>query len=102
MNPRNKYPAFARLARQCSGGLTTGDDLTMSKLTTEQHVVLAFFDAHGAAAMRLARQRWVWADDIRNDPASGRSASSKIDAEEYRGGEMLRAWLAPIGKAVRQ
>ena len=72
----------------------------MSKLTTEQHVVLAFFDAHDAGAMRLAG-KWVWADDIRNDPALAISFI-KDRAEEYRGGEMLRAWLAPIGKAVRQ
>ena len=70
----------------------------MSRLTTEQQVVLAFF--HDAGAMRLAG-KWVWADDIRNDPALAvRFIEDR--AEEDRGGEMLRAWLAPIGKAVRQ
>jgi hypothetical protein len=39
----------------------------MSRLTTEQQVVLAFFDAHDAGAMRC-QGRWAWADDIRNDP----------------------------------
>ena len=69
----------------------------MSKLTTEQHVVLAFFDAHDAAAMRHAG-KWVWADDIRNNPALATSFI-KHQAEEYRD---MRAWLAPIGKVVRQ
>ena len=72
----------------------------MVKLTTEQLVVLAFLDAHDGAAMRLAG-KWVWADDIRNDPALAISFI-KHRAEEYRDGAMLRAWLAPIGKAVLQ
>ena len=72
----------------------------MTKLTTEQLVALAFFDAHGAAAMRCMG-RWVWADDIRNDPALAvRFIEDRT--EEDRGGGMLRAWLAPQGKAVRQ
>ena len=67
------------------------------KLTTEQRIVLAFFARHRAGAVRL---RWVWADDIRDDPALAiRFIQDR--AEEYRG-EMLRQWLAPIGKAVRQ
>ena len=36
-------------------------------MTTEQLVVLAFFDCHDAKAMRF-EGRWVWADDIRRDP----------------------------------
>jgi hypothetical protein len=36
-------------------------------MTTDQLVALAFLDSHAAAAMRC-RGRWVWADDIRNDP----------------------------------
>jgi hypothetical protein len=40
---------------------------TMAKLTTDQLVAIAFLDSHAAAAMRC-RGRWVWADDIRNDP----------------------------------
>jgi hypothetical protein len=72
----------------------------MSKLTTEQRVVLAFFDAHDASALRLAG-KWVWADDIRNDPALAISFI-KDRADGYRDSEMLRQWLAPRGKVVRQ
>ena len=72
----------------------------MSELTTEQHVVLAFFDAHGAAAMRLAG-KWIWADEIRRNPdLAVRFIADHVDG--YRNSEMLRAWLAPRGKAVQQ
>ena len=73
----------------------------MSKLTVEQQVVLAFFfDAHDAAAMRCM-ERWIWADEIRNNPdLAVRFVADHADG--YRGSEMLRAWLAPIGTAVRQ
>jgi len=70
------------------------------KLTAEQRVVLAFFACHRAGAMRL-HGRWVWADDIRRDPALAISFI-KNRAEDYRDCEMLRQWLAPRGKAVRQ
>ena len=71
----------------------------MSKLTTEQQVVLAFFDAHDAAMRCMGR--WVWAKEIRRDPDLA-AKFIKDQAEEYRGGEMLRQWLAPRGTAVRQ
>jgi hypothetical protein len=63
------------------------------KLTTEQQVVLAFFDAHHAGAMRC-QGRWLWANDIRNNPdLAVRFLKDRADA--YRDGELLRAWLAP-------
>ena len=72
----------------------------MSKLTTEQQVVLAFFDAHDVNAMRCMG-RWIWADEIRRNPdLAVRFIADHADG--YRNSEMLRAWLAPIGKAVRQ
>ena len=72
-----------------------------NKLTAAQLTVIAFFDCYDAAAMRLAG-RWVWADDIRNDPGLA-VRFIKDRAEGYRNSELLNAWLAPQPKdAVRQ
>jgi hypothetical protein len=69
-------------------------------MTTDQLVALAFLDSHAAAAMRC-RGRWVWADDIRNDP---KLASRFIQdwSDEQRDSEMLRVWLAEPTGQVQQ
>jgi hypothetical protein len=69
-------------------------------MTPKQLVALAFLDSHDAAAMRC-RGPWVWATDIRNDPELA-SRFIKDWSDEQRDSELLRAWLAPSGKAVRQ
>jgi hypothetical protein len=75
------------------------------KLTAEQRVVLAYYAAHDCGAMRF-RGRWVWADEVRSKPDLARRFIQDRDENDYRddrdNSEMLRVWLAPSGKAVRQ
>jgi hypothetical protein len=76
----------------------------VSKLTTEQRVVLAFFAAHRCGAMRF-RGRWLWAHEVRNDPAIAaafiKDRADDAYPESDRDTAMLRAWLAPQ-KGARQ
>jgi hypothetical protein len=65
----------------------------MPKLTTEQLVVLAFFDAHDAAAMR-SRGRWVWATQILHSPDLA-AQFLKDWRDDQRNEELLQAWIAP-------
>jgi hypothetical protein len=76
-------------------GRPTPERFAMSKLTTEQQVVLAFFDVHHAGAMRCqGRWAWAWADEIHSNPDLA-IRFLKDWADAYRDGEMLRAWFAP-------
>ena len=75
-----------------------------SELSAAQRVVLAFYAAHRCAAMRF-RGRWLWADEVRRDPAVAAAFIKDRADDPYpesdRNAAMLRAWLAPQ-KGVRQ
>jgi hypothetical protein len=85
--------------RESAGWQATTGGFAM-KLTTEQRVVLAFFDAHYAGAMRCAG-KWCWADDIKADPELA-IRFLKDWSDEQRYDELLSAWLAEPKGAVRQ
>jgi hypothetical protein len=77
----------------------------MSKLTTEQRVVLAFFAAHRCAAMRF-RGKWLWISEVRNDPAIAAAFIKDRADDPYpendRDTAMLRAWMAADTGGRRQ
>lgn len=75
-----------------------------NKLTAEQKIVLAFYACHRCTAMRH-RGRWLWIDEVRNDPVIAaafiRDRADDPYPENERDSAMLRAWLAPQ-KGARQ
>jgi hypothetical protein len=71
-----------------------------SKLTAAQRVVLAYYDVHRCGAMKF-EGRWLWAAEVRENPAAA-AAFIRDRADNYRDGELLRAWLTPDRHGRRQ